>query len=298
MDSVQRLEFDTLPSLGSAYRKVPFQRKPGIREGQTIPRIEAIVKGVKPEAQSIFEYAKICRFTSDEKHIPSIYPHILASPLHMMLVTHKAFPLKGMGLIHVRNVITEHRPIDYQETLDLLCFVEGHREAPKGVEFDLHTQVSSNGEVVWEGITTVLSRQKGKGQGNKKKEKKTPLPGGDPDCQRSALWKVPADMGRIYASVSGDYNPIHLYKWTAKLLGFPRAIIHGMWSFARCVAEVTGDLPERPLTYEVEFKLPILLPSTVLFSSQDEEDKLSFAIHSKDGSKPHLKGRIYSSPKA
>ena len=44
------------------------------------------------------------------------------------------------------------------------------------------------------------------------------------------------DLGRRYAAISGDYNPIHLGALSAKLFGFKQAIAHGMWSKARCLA--------------------------------------------------------------
>src|SRR6266487_1403229 len=48
------------------------------------------------------------------------------------------------------------------------------------------------------------------------------------------VWELPADLGRRYAAVSGDRNPIHLYRLTAWLFGFRRPIAHGMWAAARC----------------------------------------------------------------
>jgi hypothetical protein len=49
-------------------------------------------------------------------------------------------------------------------------------------------------------------------------------------------WRVPGDIGRRYARVSGDSNPIHLHPLTAKALGQPGAIAHAMWTKARCLA--------------------------------------------------------------
>ena len=76
----------------------------------------------------------------------------------------------------------------------------------------------------------------------------------------------PADLGRRYAAVSGDHNPIHLYPLTAKALGFPRQIAHGMWSKARCIAALENRLPD-PVRVDVAFKKPIILPGTVAFGS-------------------------------
>ena len=60
--------------------------------------------------------------------------------------------------------------------------------------------------------------------------------------------------------MSQDYNPIHLYGFTAKLFGFPRAIAHGLWSAARCLALLQDKLPTPPVAYSVQFKQPLLLP--------------------------------------
>ena len=78
----------------------------------------------------------------------------------------------------------------------------------------------------------------------------------------AATWRVDAATGRRYAAVSGDVNPIHLYPWTARAFGFPRAIAHGMWTAARALAALEGRLPEA-LSYDVTFGKPLLLPSTV-----------------------------------
>ena len=103
-------------------------------------------------------------------------------------------------------------------------------------------------------------------------------------------WRLPADLGRTYAAVSGDANPIHLYPLTAKALGFPRQIAHGMWTKARSVAAIENRLPEA-VTVEVAFKKPVFLPGTVAFAARQDDAGWTFALTSpKDGS-PHLLGR-------
>ena len=83
----------------------------------------------------------------------------------------------------------------------------------------------------------------------------------------SAEWKLGGDLGRRYAAVSGDRNPIHMHALTAKPLGFPAAIAHGMWTKARCLAALEPRLPDS-FTAEVAFRRPILLPGRVEFSSR------------------------------
>ena len=84
----------------------------------------------------------------------------------------------------------------------------------------------------------------------------------------SAEWKLGGDLGRRYGAVSGDRNPIHMHSLTAKPLGFPAAIAHGMWTKARCLAQLESRLPEG-FGVEVRFRKPILLPARVEFASSD-----------------------------
>ena len=57
-------------------------------------------------------------------------------------------------------------------------------------------------------------------------------------------------------------NPIHLHALSARTMGFPRAIAHGMWTAARTLATL-GPAASGPSTSAVWFRKPVLLPSTV-----------------------------------
>ena len=111
-----------------------------------------------------------------------------------------------------------------------------------------------------------------------------------PSVAPSQEWRLGADQGRRYAAVSGDSNPIHLNPLTARLFGFPRPIIHGMWTHARAVAALGGALPEA-YTVRVQFAKPIALPSSVGFAAARQDPGWAFAVVGKEG-KPHLVGEI------
>ena len=102
---------------------------------------------------------------------------------------------------------------------------------------------------------------------------------------------MPGDIGRRYAAVSGDRNPIHLHPLSAKLFGMKAPIAHGMWTKARCLAALEGELAE---TYavDVRFKLPIFLPSKVSFDAAASERGWNFAVTAAKDGKPHLSGEV------
>jgi acyl dehydratase len=137
-------------------------------------------------------------------------------------------------------------------------------------------------EVVWTDVSTYLHR--GGGSGSDEKERPTPP-------EPTAIWHVPDDIGRRYGDISGDRNPIHLYKLTAKMFGFPRAIAHGMWTKAHCLAAFEGRLPPA-YTIDVAFKLPVLLPAQVGFTAREHDNGWDFSLADAKSGKPHLTGTI------
>jgi acyl dehydratase len=81
-----------------------------------------------------------------------------------------------------------------------------------------------------------------------------------------------------YAGASGDFNPIHWSERTAKAVGLPDVIAHGMLTMAtagRVVTDWAGD-PGAVESYGVRFSRPVVVPdddagATVSVSGTVEE---------------------------
>jgi len=101
-------------------------------------------------------------------------------------------------------------------------------------------------------------------------------------------------VGRSYAKVSGDRNPIHTSRLGARLFGFPRRIAHGMWSAARCLAALEGRLPDRA-TIEIRFQRPLLLPGTATFTGTPAGSGWSITLADAKTGGPHLTGSVKGS---
>ncbi|BAS18070.1 maoc domain protein dehydratase [Arthrobacter sp. Hiyo8] len=78
----------------------------------------------------------------------------------------------------------------------------------------------------------------------------------------TAVWQLGVDTGRLYAAVSGDFNPIHLSLLSAKALGLPRSIAHGMYLASRALADV-GSVKSEAFRWDVNFEAPVFLPARV-----------------------------------
>jgi hypothetical protein len=86
------------------------------------------------DAGELARYAKVCGFRLGNE-LPPTYPHILAFGLHMRLMTSGDFPFPAVGLVHIDNAITQHRPVLVGEELKLRVSPTQAAPHPKGRQF-------------------------------------------------------------------------------------------------------------------------------------------------------------------
>lgn len=209
----------------------------------------------------------------------------------------ESFPFAMLGLVHIDNSVAQYRPIGERETVTMSVSFDNLREHSQGQQFDFVTVVQSGEDTIWRGSSTYLSRNKAPSSNSKKSApRQVSVKPMIDEAGVHSIFEVPEDIGRRYAFISGDFNLIHLHPLSARAFGFPKAIAHGMWSKAKCLALI-GDLPDA-YQVEVSFKLPIFLPSEVELIAEpiaklnDESDKCLFGLYSAKNDKPHLLGHI------
>ncbi|MFH8436467.1 MaoC family dehydratase [Streptomyces sp. NPDC018007] len=250
-------------------------------------------------------YAGICGFP-ETGALPLTYPHVLAFPDTLRLMTGRAFPLPVLGLVHTWIEITPHRPVRPEEPLELAVYAEELNPHRRGTEVTMATEARVAGELVWASRSGYLSRHATRRPAAHRAEDRVEDPAVDPaagppgspppaaarppapeELPARAEWTLPGDLGRRYGAVSGDRNPIHLHPLTARPFGFPRAIAHGMWTAARCLAEAADPAAVR--TVRVEFRAPVLLPATVVYAA--DASGRAFALRG-PGGRVHLVGSV------
>jgi hypothetical protein len=272
-------ELESSPSLLPLYGKALVT---GFSGGGGLPEEELVLPDITVDLDHLARYARVCGFRLHD-HLPPTYLHVLAFPLSVQLLADRDFPFALPGLVHIGDVVTQHRPVDAAERPTLRVRTANLREHAKGRQFDVVSEATVDGETVWSETATIL--KKGGGSGSRRSKD------GDEPPERTAIWKVPADTGRRYAAVSGDRNPIHLYPLTAKLFGFPRQIAHGMWTKARCLAALEPRLPAS-FVAESDFKKPLVLPATVAFGLRAVDGGWDLHLRDPESGAPHLEGRV------
>ncbi|GGU94999.1 hypothetical protein GCM10010495_00560 [Kitasatospora herbaricolor] len=252
-----------------------------------------MLPGLSVDRRRLARYARVCGGVPGE-FLPPAYPHLLAFPAALALMTAPGFPLPAPGLVHTANTLTRLRPIRADERLTVRVRTADLRPHARGTVFDVLAEVSSDtgGDLVWHSSSSYLRRHPTE-PGRPGAGGPPPGPGaGAPPFAEAARWQLPAGAGRRYASVSGDRNPIHLHPWTARLFGFRRAVAHGMWTKARVLEALGPELPAA-VRVEVAFRAPVPLPSEVRLGVGRAPDgrSIGFALAGVADGRTHLRGR-------
>ena len=286
-------ELGELPAAGPLLRRAAAGgvfRKPPPRP---LPlETELLVRGVAVDREHLARYDRVCGFRLGDG-LASTYPHVLAFPLALELMTRSTFPFPLPGLVHTDNQIHQVRPLLAGERFDIRVRAENLREHERGHAVDLVTVLATGGVDVWRERSTYLRKTR-KGGRTPSSATTPPEPAASGAARKlasGATWRVGPDVGRAYARASGDRNPIHTSRLFARLFGFPRPIAHGMWSLAHCLAALEGRLPDQ-CTVDATFRQPILLPGTVAFSSTMDGEVRRFALRDAASGRPHLTGAV------
>jgi hypothetical protein len=282
--AAETIELESPPSFKRLY--VQAVAGPLLPGGEPeLPTREVVLRGAPVEPDRVAEYARVCGF-GIRSTAPGTYPHVMAFPLHLSLMTDRAFPFSVLGLVHIANRIEVTSPIPVGESLDITVRAQDLRPHRRGRQFDLISEARLDSDVAWRGRATYLHRG-----GGEDGSERPPADEFEPRLDVSAEWMVPGDTGRRYAAVSGDRNPIHMHPLSARLFGFPSAIAHGMWTKARCLAAFEGRIGD---TYaiEAEFKAPLRIPGRARFLSGRPNGDWSFRVQAPDGARRHVVGFI------
>lgn len=272
---------------GSYVRALLPKRRAGAWVQAGVERSEVAV-----DAAALARYRRLCGFAPDGPAVPATFPHLTAFPLAMALMTRREFPFPVLGLIHLANEIEQLEPMSEDQRLGYRVWIEKPREHPKGAAFDVLAEAhdAGDGRIIWRATSTYLRREKPPASAGTAASPRPALP----PPSGAQRWTLPADLGRSYAAVSGDRNPIHLFPATARPFGFRHPIAHGMWTAARCLAALAEPEPGLPDRFRlrVEFHAAVPLPSTVLFHAARMTDIRDFSLTSADDGRRHLHGDL------
>ena len=265
MTGSQPVILGEMPSLSKLYVNAAAtaarRRVLGTHSGAQLPASSHEVHGVKAGVENLTAYQHLIGETASDV-LPAGFIHALAFPLSMSVMNRDDFPLPLLGMIHLTNNVVQSAPVLFTEALDIRAWAENLRGHRAGTQLDLVAEVRGAGEdfVRWRGVSTYLA--KGVFLPGIDKPSAPAVPEEFRVPNPTALWQLGVDTGRAYASVSGDFNPIHLSVLSAKALGMRRSIAHGMYLASRALADV-GAAKGDAFSWDVAFEAPVFLPARV-----------------------------------
>ena len=192
-----------------------------------------------------------------DEAVPITYLYLLAQRAQLATLVERPIPFRIPGLIHVENRLTIESEIDPDAALALATDVSLPPPAANGaVMCVLETRAFAGEQLAFTCISTYLIKRGSRTE----RSSAQPTPA---VREPMGSWKLSSSAGRAYAALSGDWNPIHLWPWTARLMGMREPIIHGMHSVAQACAMLGQARGQRVTRLDSRFKAPVPLGSEV-----------------------------------
>ncbi|WHS27940.1 MaoC/PaaZ C-terminal domain-containing protein [Auritidibacter ignavus] len=290
---------EQLPSLGALYGKVaagtvgatlssligkitPGTSATGKGSG-SLPTAGWKVTGQAASRLQVDDYIQLFGATGAIGHdtVPSLALHIATFPLSMGMMASKSFPLPLLGLVHLDHTVDHLHPVAIDQPLIVTTWADSLGAHRRGTTVAIWVQIHDEAnprKLLWQGRATYLSRGiflAGRPEAETGSEDSDSAGSAHRDFQppvATASWRLPADTGRNYAGVSGDVNPIHMNHLTAKALGMPGMIAHGMYLAGRMLA---GREPQAPFSWQFSFAKPVTLPTTVAVAVEHSSEEVT-----------------------
>ncbi|MFL6621684.1 MAG: hypothetical protein ACJ8KA_05030 [Sulfurifustis sp.] len=280
-----------VPSKTTGYLHSVILPRPGLRSGDTVPRIKFMRRGLTIEEDHLAAFRRGCG-DAESADLPFDYPLTLLFHYHLAIFAHRDFPWSLRTLLGVRNHVVQRRRIKTSERLDLEVGTIGQRVLPKGIEFDIHSVFSSEGAPAWESISVYYLRGRAGGADARPAvELLQPL---DP-VHSEIRWQAPAGGGFDFARLSGDFNPVHYLAPWARRLGFKRDFSHTQRMVSDCLrrlpdAEALLQAPR--LRLDVAFKGPVYYGSPLTLKTAQKPDGVRFDLYCGEVDKPAIPGNL------
>lgn len=194
--------------------------------------ISLSVSNVKADLEALSLYRTITGHTGPEKGLPLLFPFCMNTPALISLGSHPSVNLPFLGSVHIRIQAEQLKPMPEAAAYRFENSLTEIRAVKKGKEFVLLTEMYLGDECYWRSTNTILCPGKPRGE-IVEPETLESLPIEFPTV---AQFEVGSNMARRYARASGDWNPIHQLDLMAKLFGFKKTIIHGMWMLSKAMS--------------------------------------------------------------
>lgn len=254
-----------LPALHAATLLRVLFKRPRRQSGLPTPRTRYLLERI--DAMQLRRYRDDFGFAREA--IPLTFWYLAAQRAQVATMLDEAFPFRLPGTVHTGNLLRAHAAPDPALPVLLSTSVTIQPPGDNGAVLALlETRGEQAGRRVFDCDSSYLMVRGRARTGGRPPE--TPLPA-------LAGWQVGPRCGRRYAALSGDWNPIHLWTWSARLMGLRHPIIHGMHSLARACAELERLHGRAVGELEARFRAPVPLGSELALGADPDTGRFTVA---------------------
>lgn len=245
-----------LPAMGPVTLLRALFKRPQCQRQSAPPELITEYRLDQLPLDDIARYRAAFGFVGDR--IPLTWWYLIAQRAHLATMLAPGFPFRIAGLVHMENALVEYgsaasgQPLLVRTVLRLLP-----PSSSGALRCVLDTTGSADGTPVFSCASTYLIRR-GERNGAKQADA-APGPAGPPLAQ----WTLDAAAGRRYARLSGDWNPIHLTGWSARMMGLRAPIIHGMHTLGASCAALEKQSDRHIAAITCRFRSPVTFESKV-----------------------------------
>ena len=256
------------------------------------PRRKAAVErtGVFADTASVERYlrategAEIAALRGDGAPLPPLFPTIWETERCLELFAGLDRPLPPGGVVHLESEILCLRPIRRNDTVRCRVELERVERVTRGLRLTVAARDwTATGQLCSQSTAVFLARTRApQAPGADGEPRRHAAADGSQSWEPLASWVLDRGAGRRFARASGDYNPIHLWGWTARPFGFKRPILHGFCTAAMAAhALVDGPLGGDPTALRrlrIAFRAPLPLPAHARLWVREAEGQRWFRV--------------------
>lgn len=206
----------------------------------------------------------------DSPLLPPTISAIWETALVLELLASDGLPFPKRGLVHLGGELVVVRPLRRDDRVRCRVELDGLEGHARGLVLQLRCRSwSAAGQLAQENRTSLLvcgaEAPSGTPRGARSaaQERKGVGEPVEAAWREIAAWDLPARAGLTYARASGDFNPIHLWPWSARMFGFQRPILHGHCALAMVAHELVRATGRETRRLQARFRAPLELPARV-----------------------------------
>jgi acyl dehydratase len=234
-------------------------------------RLAAESQGITCDPSRVKRYLRISGGKQSEPSaseiVPPLYSSVWETALALELFASEELPFPARGVIHVESEVVCVRPLRLGDRIRCRVEVDGAEKWKGGLRISLKSRHwNGSGQLCQENALTFLVLGASPPEPDPAAdESKAPEEPAGPGWVTLDEWDLPSNLGRKYARVSGDFNPIHLWRWSSRLLGFDRPILHGYCTASMVAASLSRSFwkgnADALRRLRIRFGTPLSLPS-------------------------------------